>query len=181
MKYELIYLDPPWSYRDKAHAGERGAFHKYELMTFSEIVDMPIGNIMADNCLIAMWWTGPLAREAFEVIDAWGLELINMTGFTWHKLTKHGKDHFGMGHFTRGNCENVLFARKGKPKRANAGVRQIIHAKHRGHSRKPDEVRKALEVLMGDVPRLEMFARGSVEGWDTWGYEAEGAVELEGF
>lgn len=33
MKYQLIYSDPPWTYRDKANAGQRGAIHKYSLMT----------------------------------------------------------------------------------------------------------------------------------------------------
>ena len=30
-KYNIIYLDPPWSYDDKASAGKRGAFYKYDL------------------------------------------------------------------------------------------------------------------------------------------------------
>ncbi|PLM60547.1 adenine methylase, partial [Klebsiella pneumoniae] len=32
-KYTLIYADPPWTYRDKAKDGERGAGHKYQTMT----------------------------------------------------------------------------------------------------------------------------------------------------
>lgn len=178
-KYELIYADPAWQYKDAAKAGNRGAEQQYDVMPLGELQAMRVDRIAADNCLLAMWWTGPLAFEALSVMTHWGFELINMTGFTWHKTTKTGKDHFGMGHYTRGNCENVLFAKRGRPKRVNAGVRQIIHAQSREHSRKPNEVREALETLMGDVPRVELFARGAVEGWDVWGNEAEGSKNLQ--
>lgn len=32
-KYKLIYADPPWTYRDKAADGERGASFKYPTMS----------------------------------------------------------------------------------------------------------------------------------------------------
>jgi N6-adenosine-specific RNA methylase IME4 len=32
--------------------------------------------------------------------------------------------------------------------------------------------------LMGDVPRLEMFARESAPGWDVWGLEVESTIAL---
>ena len=39
------------------------------------------------------------------------------------------------------------------------------------HSRKPDEVRDRIVELMGDIPRIELFARQQVDGWDCWGDE----------
>ena len=39
------------------------------------------------------------------------------------------------------------------------------------HSKKPDEVRDRIVELCGDIPRIELFARDSVEGWDCWGNE----------
>ncbi|MEM9008193.1 MAG: MT-A70 family methyltransferase [Cyanobacteria bacterium P01_F01_bin.86] len=173
MKYELIYADPAWQYRDKASAGKRGACHKYPVMSVDDICRLPVKNIADNDCLLAMWWVGPQPMEALRVVEAWGFTLKNMTGFTWHKLTKTGKSHFGMGHWTRGNCENVLFAVRGKPKRINAGVRQFVEAQHRGHSTKPDEVRDRLVQLVGDVPRIELFAREKTPGWDVWGNEVE--------
>ncbi|MEO0868527.1 MAG: MT-A70 family methyltransferase, partial [Cyanobacteria bacterium J06642_11] len=71
------------------------------------------------------------------------------------------------------NAENCLFAVRGKPKRVSAGVRQFIEAPYRGHSRKPDEARLRLEDLMGNVPRIELFARDKKLGWDVWGNEVD--------
>lgn len=178
--YQIIYADPPWSYRDKANSGKRGACHKYEVMSLGDICALPVAEIAADDCLLAMWWVPPMPVEALQVIEAWGFTLKTMCGFTWHKTTKHGKDHFGMGNWTRANAENCLFAIKGKPKRVCAGVRQIVTAQVRKHSQKPTEVRDRLVCLMGDVPRIELFARDSAPGWDIWGNEIESTVELFG-
>jgi N6-adenosine-specific RNA methylase IME4 len=171
--HQIIYADPPWTYRDKCHSGKRGASYKYALMTQDDLIAMRpfIDSISAPDCLLAMWWTPPLALEALELMEQWGFELKTMKGFTWHKITKNKRDFFGMGNWTRANTEDCLFATRGKPKRVSAAVPQLIHAPRREHSRKPDEARDRLVKLMGDVPRIELFARQRVAGWEAWGDE----------
>jgi N6-adenosine-specific RNA methylase IME4 len=175
-RYGLIYADPPWQYRDKCHAGKRGACYKYPVMDLNDIMALPVGELAADDCLLAMWWVPPMPAEALAVVEAWGFELKTMKGFTWHKLTKHGKSHFGMGNWTRANTEDCLFAVRGRPKRKSASVRQFVEAPLREHSRKPDEVRDGLVELMGNVRRIELFAREKAPGWDVWGNEVESDV-----
>ena len=56
----------------------------------------------------------------------------------------------------------------------NASVRESIsfvisHIEQ--HSKKPDEVRDKIVKLMGDQPRVELFARQKTPGWDVWGNE----------
>lgn len=172
-RYQILYADPPWVYRDKCHAGERGAGYKYRLMTIEELCGMRtmIDEWAAPDCLLAMWWVPPQPTEALAVVQAWGFTFKTMMGFCWRKETKHGKLHIGMGNWTRQNDECCLFAVRGKPKRVNKGVRSSITSKVREHSRKPDEARDRLVQLMGDVPRIELFARQRFEGWDAWGLE----------
>lgn len=69
-----------------------------------------------------------------------------------------------------------LIATKGKPRRICAGVRQLQKHKVREHSRKPDEIRNEIVKLMGDLPRIELFAREKAEGWDVWGDEVESSL-----
>lgn len=71
-----------------------------------------------------------------------------------------------MGYWTRSNSELCLLATKGKPKRVSKSVHQIIDAKIRCHSQKPDIVRNKIIELMGDLPRIELFAREKTPGWD---------------
>ena len=40
-----------------------------------------------------------------------------------------------------------------------------------GPPQKPKEARERIEALMGDVPRIELFARERIPGWDCWGDE----------
>ena len=77
---------------------------------------------------------------------------------------------------TRGNAEVCLLATRGHPKRQAANVHQFIIAPIQEHSRKPDEARDKIVALMGDVPRVELFARQSPPGWDVWGNEVESTV-----
>lgn len=114
-----------------------------------------------------------LKQKPFQVVEAWGFKLKTMKGFTWHKRTKNGLSHFGMGHWTRSNTEDCLFAVKGSPKRASAAVSQLIEAARGRHSEKPAEARDRLVKLMGDVRRIELFARVQAAGWDAWGSELE--------
>ena len=171
-KYEIIYADPPWTYNDKASAGNRGAGFKYSLMTIDQIESLPVSEIAADNCVLFMWHVAPMPEEALRVVKAWGFTLKTMKGFTWAKQNKKSDGFFmGMGNWTRANTEDCLIAVKGKPKRIDASVRQLVISRLRGHSQKPDEVRSAIVQLMGDLPRIELFARQTADGWDSWGNE----------
>lgn len=76
----------------------------------------------------------------------------------------------GLGFWTRANPEMCLLATRGKPKRKSAGVKKLVIAPRREHSRKPDEVYDRIEALC-DGPYLEMFARHSRPGWDSWGMQ----------
>ncbi len=64
-----------------------------------------------------------------------------------------------------------LIATKGKPKRIDAGVHSVIDNPIQAHSQKPDEARERIIKLMGDLPRIELFAREKTDGWDVWGNE----------
>jgi N6-adenosine-specific RNA methylase IME4 len=77
-----------------------------------------------------------------------------------------------MGRWTRSNAEICLIGVKGKPKRLSAGVHSVIESPIERHSKKPDIVREKIIELVGDLPRIELFARNSTEGWDTWGNES---------
>lgn len=83
--YNLIYADPPWEYRDKCHAGERGAGYKYDPMSDGNIEDFPVGRLAADNCALFLWATYPKLPEAMAVMKAWGFT-YKTVAFTWVKM-----------------------------------------------------------------------------------------------
>ena len=97
----------------------------------------------------------------------------------WLKRNRKNPTWFyGLGYWTRGNAEICLLATKGKPKRQSAGVHQFIISPIEQHSKKPDEARQKILALMGDLPRLELFARQKAPGWDVWGNEIASDITL---
>ena len=187
--YKIIYADPPWSYNDKANSGKRGASHKYPTMSIDDIKKMPVSNLTGDNdAVLFMWVTMPLLQEGLDTIKAWGFN-YKTCAFVWVKTNKvAGTPFMGMGNWTRSNAELCLLATLGKPKRMNAGIRQIIEADEpetlyspmTRHSAKPTEVRDRIVSLCGDVPRIELFARDKADYWDVWGNEVTKASWANG-
>jgi site-specific DNA-methyltransferase (adenine-specific) len=184
-KYQIIYADPAWSYSDQGCSGTM-ADH-YKGMAIEDICSLPVGGVCDENCVLFLWATYPMIPEALMVIKAWGFTYKSIA-FQWIKLNKHAgkqfsfiqnKYFYGLGRWTRGNTEPCLLATKGKPKRISASVHQIIEAPLTRHSEKPQEARDKIIQLMGDLPRIELFARQKTEGWDVWGNEVESDINLE--
>jgi site-specific DNA-methyltransferase (adenine-specific) len=177
-KYQIIYADPPWNSnsqfgRDKKKGNEQ----HYPLMTLEDICNLEVGMLADENCILFLWVVDTQLFDVEKVIKSWGFK-YKTVGFTWAKETSTGKDHFGVGMWTRKNPEMCLIATKGHPKRISAGVRQLQRYKVREHSRKPDEFRDEIVKLCGDLPRLEMFSRQKTEGWDVWGNEVVSDINL---
>ena len=186
-KYQIIYADPPWFYNKRnlfKKDGRRnnfawGATNHYPVMKTKDVCSLPIKDIADENCILFLWATFPRLTDAIDVIKAWGFE-YKTVGFTWIKTMKNGGVRFdGLGNYTMSNAEVCLIATKGKVKRKNTGVKQIVLHQKTKHSEKPSEVRDRIIALMGDIPRIELFARTKTTGWDVWGNEVKSDIELK--
>ena len=172
-KYSIIYADPPWSYNDKLGNSPKMGGITYPTMSLAEIKAMPIASLAEKDAGLFIWATMPLLREALEVIDAWGFKYTTCA-FTWVKQNPSGEGIYsGLGHWTNSNAELCLFAKRGAPKRQAKNIKQIVMSPRGRHSAKPAEVRDRIVALLGDMPRIELFARETAEGWDSWGNQLE--------
>ena len=170
-KYQIIYADTPWSYKTwTAKGGHKSASAHYQTMEKKDIQEMPIKEIADNDCTLFLWVTMPNLIEGIELIEKWGFT-YKTCAFDWVKIYKSGKPVVGLGYWTRANAELCLLATKGKPKRINNSVSQIVIEQPREHSRKPDCVRDRIVQLMGDLPRIELFCRHPEQGWDSMGNE----------
>lgn len=169
-KYDIIYADPPWQYRDNGVPG--GAEQHYHTMPLADIQSLPINSIANDNAVLFIWVTFPLLQEGLDTIKAWGFEYKTIA-FNWVKWNKHTRSWFiGLGSYTRSNSEVCLLATKGNGlKRKNMGISSVIDWPVMEHSKKPPIVRKQIVQLLGDVSKIELFARDEHKGWDCFGDE----------
>jgi len=161
-------------------------------------MELPVKSIVSDNAILFLWATFPNLPDAFKVIEAWGFK-YKTVGFVWVKLNKRFDrifnkliqslplndeeiiavldqlKFFGIGSYSKSNAEVCLIATKGKPKIKDNTVSNIVFAPIQQHSRKPGEVRKRIEKLMGeDVGKIELFATEKVDGWTSVGLAIDG-------
>ena len=164
--FRIIYADPPWGFGDK----QANRPDTYLRMRPREIRALDVHMITADDCSLFLWSTWTHLPIALSVIKSWGFEFKG-AAFLWHKTNADGSDKMGMGSYLRQSTEPCLLGVKGHPKRLSASVRQFVETVPGRHSAKPPEVRERIVELLGDVPRIELFARERVIGWDAWGLD----------
>jgi N6-adenosine-specific RNA methylase IME4 len=199
-RYRTIYADPPWLERG---AGQtvRGAQKHYTLMSTPEICSLRVDGVFAGDLAepdahLYLWVTNNFLPDGLAVMKAWGFDYKTL--LTW------GKNRIGLGQYFRGQTEHVLFGTRGslpykvvkgtvkkiptmfpgieeevvgEDKRAQGTT--LILAPRGEHSVKPEEFRQMIEQV-SPGPYLELFARRSVPGWDTWGAESAGITALFG-
>lgn len=172
MKYGAILMDPPWAFEtfsNKSTTPHRSAEDHYLTMPAHGIAGLPVPDLAARECALFMWTVDSHLDFALTLFDVWGFRFKTLV-FVWKKQTEAGLPKIGMGYWSRKQCEVCLLATRGSPRRKDKGVRQLIEAPRREHSRKPDEQYARIEALV-DGPYLEMFARQTRPGWDAWGNE----------
>ncbi len=140
-------------------------------MSIEDLCALPVADLAAPDSALFLWATFPQLPEALRLIEAWGFTYKSVA-FVWLKKNKKADSWFyGLGFWTRGNAEICLLATKGHPKRQAANIHQFIISPIEAHSKKPDEARAKIISLMGDLPRVELFARQTPPGWAVWGNE----------
>lgn len=177
-KFGCILADPAWSF--KTYSGEsvpqRAKEQHYKVLSIDDLKSLPVVDLAAKDCALIMWVIGSHLDQALELGEAWGFAYKSDL-FTWVKVGKNDPAvrPISLGHWSRKQTEQALIFTRGKPKRLDAGVRQlfetddhVIFAPKREHSRKPDEQYARIERLVAG-PYLELFARSDRDGWTSWG------------
>lgn len=186
-KYRIIYADPPWAYKkhsnNKDVTSDKIRVTPYPAMDIEDIKKIPVPSITEKDAVLMLWVTFPCLQWGLDVIKAWGFT-YKTVGFNWLKKNKNNsKWFFGFGYYTRSNSEVCLLATKGKGLTVlRKDISQIIDTPVTKHSQKPDNVRTKIVQLFGDLPRIELFARTKVHGWDVWGNDEKlESTPLEAF
>lgn len=172
MRFNIIYIDVPWSYKNKNTGGsmKSGATAKYKTLTMDEAKSLPIKDISEKDSVIFMWATIPLLPECLDVMKSWGFKY--KTSIIWRKIMS-----LGMGFWFRGQCEILVLGIKGKIKAFRCQLPNFIQTKALRHSEKPEEFREMIieaTKKIEDRKFIEIFARKKIEGWTCLGNEITG-------
>jgi len=191
MKYRTIVADPPWpinwtggSRRAGASSGSTKVHEKkplpYKTMDLEQLREL--GEFVrwqaADDAHLFMWTPDRFLLNgwAASIMRAWGFEPLPQM-LVWRKANA------GLGRHIRPAHELLLLGRRGKARFAEVALpsvfdwKQVYENGAKAHSAKPDASFDVVEQLSSG-PYLEMFARRERMGWDSWGDESLGTVEL---
>ena len=174
--FRTVMADPPWQFQNKTGkvAPEHKRLNRYSTMTLDEIKSLPVSSICSDTAHLYLWVPNALLPEGIQVLQSWGFSY--KSNIVWHKIRKDGgPDGRGVGFYFRNVTELILFGVRGKNARTlKPGRTQVnfLATRKREHSRKPDEQYRIIESC-SPGPYLEMFARGTREGWHSWGNQSE--------
>jgi N6-adenosine-specific RNA methylase IME4 len=180
--FGTLLADPPWRFQNRTGkvAPEHKRLSRYDTMSWKEIADMPVADMMAPASHCYLWVPNALVAEGLRVLEGWGFTYKAM--LIWHKVRKDGgSDGRGVGFYFRNVTEPVLFGVRGHLRTLAPGRRQVnlLATQKREHSRKPDELYPIIEGC-SPGPYLEMFARYPKPGWACWGDEADPDVTPRG-
>ena len=157
--YRTVYADPPWKY---GKGWGWGAEEYYPLMPLAAIKELPVSSIVTDNAHLYLWTPNSLIPIALEVMSDWGFKYKSV--ITWVK------NRSIFGYYFKGQTEQLLFGVKGSMPVLDRCLTTVIDGRIMRHSQKPESAYQLIERA-SPTPRVELFARQTREGWDSWGLE----------
>lgn len=201
-RYGLMLVDIPrhFNVRSDETGLDRSPENHYPTMTFQDLCDLPVAQLAADDCIMVFWSTAASLIDDLEILAEWGFVTfrpreagrlrrdvlgpngwqIGEPGFPqpYRTMQVWDKVRIGLGYWFRDRHEFILLAARGNVVPPAMGTQEnSLFSEPKGeHSAKPDL--KWIDRLWPNIPKLELFARRPRgEGWDVWGYEAQGEPE----
>jgi len=174
-KYKIIYADPPWQYNNQNTGGSMisGSKNQYPTMSVDEIKRLPVPKISDKNSCLFLWVTTPFLPDGIEIMKEWGFNY--KTSIYWRKIMS-----LGMGFWFRGQVEVLLFGIRGNIKAFRSQKCNFIQSKCYKHSQKPKEIYgiiRDISIKFNLNPKIELFAREQIEGWDVWGNQTPNTIQ----
>lgn len=177
-KFDVILCDPPWAFSTWSPKGQ-GRAPNYKQMKLNDILQLPVGDLANDNCVLFLWTLGWLPPDYIAaLLDSWGFT-YKTKAFEWWKVTRStGKPRIAKGYYTRATGESCILVVKGKmPVEPRNRPPQAIVSFPEKHSQKPAEACEKIERMYPGRSYLELFARSRYsDKWSVWGEEVESDI-----
>ena len=165
-QYQTVVIDPPWLLAPFGPEKRADFAPDYEMMPFDHIEALPIADVLDKDAMVFLWTVNRYLPRAYDLLSAWGLTYT----FTMAWVKPGGVKSPTSPMF---NTEWVVVGKKGHPTFVDTKAFKTGNAwPRRGHSVKPEEFYELLRRVTPE-PRLDIFARRRIAGFDAWGNELD--------
>ena len=175
-KYDVIYTDPPWSQK-KGNARkcrpnqEKELDYKTLSMDDIAILHQRASKLCNEKHNIFMWAIDKYLHETEKMMKELGYELH--ARFIWDKengiapaFTVRFSHEYLLWFYKKGNMLMPSKEMRGK-------YTTVLRESSTKHSKKPQCAYEMIENMFPESSKLEMFARKTRSGWDSWGDKVE--------
>ena len=176
-KFATVVIDPPWDvalgpvFAVNPGGGLFAPDLTYKRLSLEELAALPVGETLADDGLLFCWTIEQFLYDTPALLEAWGCP--KWFTMTWHKT--NGPQFPGKPKYTGEWC---LVGRRGRPAFTNTKAFSTVNTwPVTGHSRKPEGFYDLLRRVTPG-PRLDIFGRRRIAGFESWGNEAPEGVAL---
>lgn len=170
----MIYADPPWKQskggKKSVRSNSSGKPLDYQTCSLEEIENhlKSATEASRENSILFLWTIDKYLFEAQKIAESLGYKLH--ARMIWDKVTG-----IPAAFTVRYGHEYLLYMYKGKLTPVATEERGKIHTVFREkvvkHSKKPEIAYEIIERLYPNTKKLEMYARNTRIGWDSWGDE----------
>lgn len=172
--YGLIYADPPWKQskggKKSVRENSSGKPLDYPTCSLDEIKEhlRLATESTTENSILFLWTIDKYLFEAQQIAESLGYKLH--ARMIWDKVTG-----IPAAFTVRYGHEYLLYMYKGKltpvAKDERGKVHTVFRERVTKHSKKPDIAYEIIERLYPNLKKLEMYARETRDGWDSFGNE----------
>ena len=169
-RYATVVVDPPWELQrtgghlaGKWKPGWEGV--TYDTMTIEDIASLPIPDVLGCNARVFCWTTSRFLQDALSLVHQWNTTY----SFTMAWIKNRGVQRHNTPCF---NVEYIVVSKIGSPQWND--TRRFSLANYwpwAGGSVKPEGFYDLLRRVTPS-PRLDIFGRRAIGGFDSWGLEA---------
>lgn len=165
-RYAVAVIDPPWPidwWRDQGTAGYLD--FPYDTMSMAEIAELPVREILLDDAWVFLWTTNKLLPVTFGILSGWGLT------YRYTMIWSKGNGPKPVGGPTH-DAEFVIVGSVGQPRYRDTKAFGMVHRMPATeHSAKPEGFYDLLRRVTHE-PRIDVFNRRRIAGFQGWGHEA---------
>ena len=174
-RYATVVIDPPWPidlksmrYWGARTRPETMSFEAqalpYLTMTLEDIANMDISSVLEIDALVFCWTINKFLFDTRHVIESWGLKYCYT--MTWIKSPA-----MQLANSPEYNSEWIVVGRNGSPRYNEiTSFKLANYWPRREHSAKPEGFYDLLRRVT-PAPRLDIFGRRLIGGFDSWGNE----------